>query len=173
MTTTKGTSISLVSSESVDATVDYAIAHPDVFITTTKSSGDWLASPDNTLWAPVKTEYDPCPAGWKVPAAYVVDSNKNRLYEQEAWSNLAEPVSVNYGVYLDTVRAWYPNTGYIGIDGRLLMVGQYCCYWSTSLRTLTTFAMVISSSSGKQVLNPVGGGNGRGYGSSVRCVEDK
>lgn len=173
ITTTKDTLPTLISSESVEATVDYAVAHPDVFITTTKTSGDWLASPDNTLWAPVKTEYDPCPAGWKVPAAYVVDSNKNRLYDQEAWSNLADPVSVNYGVYLDAVRAWYPNTGYIGLDGRLLMVGQYCCYWSTSLRTLTAFAMVISSSSGKQVLNPTGGGNGRGYGSSVRCVEDK
>ena len=173
MMTTKGSSLSLVSSEAVEATVDYAIAHPDSFITTTKGNGDWLASPDNTLWAQEKTEFDPCPAGWKVPAAYVVDSGNNRLYAQEAWSNLPEPTSVNYGIYLDTTQAWYPNTGYINLAGKLLMVGQYCCYWSTSLRTLTAFAMEISLSSGKQVLNPASGGNGRGDGFSVRCVEDK
>ena len=173
MTTTKGTSPTLVSSESVEATVDYAVAHPESFITNKRNSGDWLSTPDNTLWAQTKTVHDPCPAGWKIPAAYVTDSGNNRLYDQEAWSNLPDPSSVNYGIYLDTVHAWYPDNGYINLEGKLLMVGQYCCYWSYSLRTLTAFAMEISLSSGKQVLNPVSGGNGRGYGFSVRCVEDK
>lgn len=36
-------------------------------------ASDWVNHPDNTLWnsgsesAPIKTEYDPCPIGWRVP----------------------------------------------------------------------------------------------------------
>ena len=109
MSTTKA--ISQVSSESVDASVDYAVAHPNTYITTTKNNGDWLASPDVSLWAESKTVYDPCPPGWKVPSI-------------EAWSDLPEPSSADYGIYLDAVRAWYPDNGYMSLAGKLLMVGQ-------------------------------------------------
>ena len=172
MVTTKGSTISLVSSESVVATVDYANAHPDKFITTTKNSGDWLAEPVSSLWAQTKTVYDPCPAGWKIPAAFVLDSNNQHVYVQEAWSNLDDPSSANYGIYLNPVRAWYPDNGYIGISGALLMVGQYACYWSNSVRSLTAYAMEISLNSGRQEFNPSSGGKMRGEGHSVRCVKD-
>ncbi len=38
-----------------------------------RNSSDWLSSPDDKLWnsgteeSPVKTDYDPCPKGWRVP----------------------------------------------------------------------------------------------------------
>jgi len=28
---------------------------------------DWCENPDSTLWGPVKTQYDPCPVGFRVP----------------------------------------------------------------------------------------------------------
>ncbi len=170
MVTTKGT-ISSVSSESVEATVDYAIAHPDKFITTTKASGDWLAASVSTLWAQTKTVYDPCPAGWRIPAAVADDSS------QEAWSNVSYSSSDKYGVYLDSspVRAWYPDNGYISTSGALYMVGQQSLYWSNSTRSLTAYTMEVkySTSSGKQEFNPSRGSSMRGEGHSVRCIKDK
>ncbi len=57
-------------------TSDYAIANPKTFITNAASIaddgdgvGDWLAKADGTLWSDTaKTDYDPCPHGWRVPA---------------------------------------------------------------------------------------------------------
>lgn len=58
-------------------TVEYTIAHPTTFITNAAcvddengdGIGDWLSTPDNSLWSgTTKSLYDPCPYGWKVPA---------------------------------------------------------------------------------------------------------
>lgn len=64
-----------ISSEASDAekgTVSYTIAHPDVFLTANaEDGGDWLyGAGDNSLWGTdgAKTEYDPCPKGWRVPS---------------------------------------------------------------------------------------------------------
>lgn len=164
------------SSEDVNATVQYAIANPFTFITTTKNNGDWLAEPNNGLWAETKTVYDPCPAGWRVPSAYVIDSSKNHVTAQEAWSNLEYyRVGSNgsYGVYLDNRQAWYPNNGYLNLSGSLLMVGQYSCYWSCSPQSLATYAMEMSMTSSQLTFNPLCFGKVRGEGHSIRCVEDK
>lgn len=155
--------------------VDYAIAHPTTFITTTRNNGNWLSSPDNTLWAQSKSVYDPCPAGWRVPAAYVLDSSKNHISAQEAWTDLdyRRLTSGSYGVYLDGGLAWYPNNGYISLSGSLLMVGQYSCYWSNSPQSQATYAMEMSQTPSGPTFNPMCYGKVRGEGHSVRCVEDK
>lgn len=50
-------------------TIEFAIANPMSFILGAETSGyDWLyTSGNNELWGPEKTDYDPCPRGWKVP----------------------------------------------------------------------------------------------------------
>lgn len=60
---------------------------------------------DATLWGPVKTKYDPCPAGWRVPDRDVWDgidnsylSSDNRLYRI-----IPEPYAVP--------QAYYPMAG--------------------------------------------------------------
>lgn len=59
-------------------TVEYATAHPTVFIANEAAMADgearvadWLAVPNSTLWGDgvLKSNYDPCPAGWRVPTA--------------------------------------------------------------------------------------------------------
>ena len=59
-------------------TVEYTIANPMTFITNSAcvdsengdGIGDWLYTPNNTLWSgTTKSLYDPCPYGWRVPAA--------------------------------------------------------------------------------------------------------
>ena len=48
-------------------TVGESILHPTVL--GHMDDADWLTAPDNTLWQnDTKTIYDPCPAGYKVPA---------------------------------------------------------------------------------------------------------
>lgn len=184
MKTTKGESLTMVSSESVSATEDYAIAHPDTYITTTKNNGDWLAVPVHTLWGMTKTIYDPCPAGWKVPAAYVLDSNNAHVLAQEAWSDDAEllnpqrvgPREGIYGVYLrlnSAGSAWYPNNGYISLGGKLLMVGQFSCYWSCNPNSLATYCMEMSQAGSTLTYNGRVYGKVRGEGHSVRCIKDK
>ena len=154
---------------------DYATAHPTSFITTTRNTGNWNSSSNNnTLWTQTKTVNDPCPAGWRVPAAYVLNSQQHVL-AQEAWSNLdyRRVASGSYGVYLDGSLAWYPNNGYITTAGALLMVGQFSCYWSCSPQAHATYAMEMSQTAVGLTFNPCSYGKIRGEGHSVRCVEDK
>ena len=176
MKTTAGSDLKVVASEDVEATVDYAIEHPDTYITTTKNNGDWLAKPNDTLWGQTKTIYDPCPAGWRVPAAYVLNSSNVHVSAKEAWSELTykREASGIYGVYLDGRKAWYPNNGYISLAGKLLMVGQYSCYWSCSLNSRATYAMEMSQTSPTNLtFKEYQYGKVRGEGHSVRCVQDK
>lgn len=70
-TSTRSFSLSYVASSSSEGTIEYATANPTHFIVgVEKSKYDWLyASRNNGLWTTAdgkKTEYDPCPAGWKV-----------------------------------------------------------------------------------------------------------
>lgn len=66
-------------------TVEYTIANPMTFITNAAcvdaesgdGIGDWLATPNNELWSgTTKSLYDPCPYGWRVPAASDFDCLK-------------------------------------------------------------------------------------------------
>ena len=51
-------------------TLDYSIAHPNVFISSNDNTCDWLTTDgskqNKTLWGETKTIYDPCPVGYKV-----------------------------------------------------------------------------------------------------------
>ena len=66
--------------ESVKNTVEYAVAHPEVYIRASSRNSDWLLeAPQRYLWGvnfeeqsliaknPMKTIYDPCPVGYCVP----------------------------------------------------------------------------------------------------------
>jgi len=160
---------------SESATVLYSVRHPATFIATSRHNGNWIEIPDNTLWSSSKTIYDPCPPGWRVPDAYVIDSDKQHVRSSEAWTDLDySRVAANelYGVFLDNKKAWYPNNGYISLSGELLMIGQYSCYWSCSPNSQASFAMEQSRTPSGLTFNPSCYGKVRGEGHSVRCVED-
>ena len=59
-----------VTPEQAKVSSDFADANPTVYIDVTGSDGmkDWLDVSDETRWATTKGMYDPCPAGWRVPA---------------------------------------------------------------------------------------------------------
>ena len=169
-------------STDINSTVEYSIAHPDVFITSV--NGCWLIDAVNSLWGvtskgsvetAVKSIYDPCPPGWKVPRARVM-SGTLHVVEEEAWTNVPYNQS-SLGVRLDTEstdKAWYPNNGYISRDGNILMVGQYSCYWSCSpYAGGQAFGMQMSKDmAGNLTYNPIQYGKLTGEGHSVRCIKD-
>ena len=83
-------------------------------------------STDNTLWASVKTKYDPCPAGWRVP-----DGGPDGV-----WSGFgAYSQDVTNGAYFDapcsTPRAFYPRGGYAYFgDSKVYFHGSTSYHWS-------------------------------------------
>ena len=81
-------------------TVAWSIANPLTPIKGIESNAfDWLyAGHDDELWSEsVKTEYDPCPAGWRVADASVFATlSLNATYDAMAW----EELQPQYGVML-------------------------------------------------------------------------
>lgn len=162
----------------VAVNVAYAIAHPTEYITST--DGHWLTQEDNTLWNSVKNDYDPCPAGWKVPSCYSYTAGVGHNFEQEAWGGVSythyQDAARGYGVYFKLAnggQSWYPNTGYISIGGQLLMVGQYSIYWSCDPMGSNVYGLEILQNMGVTILTPSQGGKYRGEGHAVRCIKDK
>lgn len=165
-------------------TVDYSVKHPTTYFTVAES---WIYN--NSLWGERKTDYDPCPIGWKVPNAYSYTAAQGHITAEEAWSEvpyLRTPVydypAPNayfpyYGALFelegDNGRAWYPNTGYITLAGSLVMVGQYSCYWSYSPMGGNSYALELSQNSSREMtLSPYQWGKYRNEGHAVRCIQD-
>lgn len=131
-----------VKSDSMTGTVEYAVAHPMVFIRSNDFNGDWYytgsSAVDDKLWNSEKSVYDPCPAGYRVP-----DGGRDGVWAKafgQAQNIKMEFDSVNYGYdfggsstfqMTEDPTCWYPSAGfttyvdglpihYIGVYGRYL-----------------------------------------------------
>ena len=89
-------------------------------------------------WGKIKTVYDPCPLGWKVPnggvdgvwrkaAGYTKDLHEFPLVQESKGYSFSEFVEGD-GI------AWYPAAGYWS-DNKLQQVGLNGCYWASSGET--------------------------------------
>ena len=135
---------------------------------------DWLTPQDDNLWNsgtednPVKTEYDPCPDGWRVPtyselselrtnySSWTTDENGQTGY----WFSGTEPYSES------VPRVFFPAAGYrYDDDGSANGRGGSGCYWSSI--TDSSYANYIYFGSSN-----VGMGHySRADGFSVRCLQ--
>ena len=126
--------------------VDYAVANPHKFILG-NAGGDWLASKDNSLWTSVKTMYDPCPAGWRVPdggynGGVGVSAMADGIWAKAGFTRqgltpFAEGDSGKIGKIFSTpfcsAPTWYPAAGSIeNKGGTLYEVGVDGIYHSVS-----------------------------------------
>ena len=128
--------------------------------------GDWLKYPDDKLWNsgtednPVKTQYDPCPTGWRVPTY----TELNNLYKSKN-SSSAEKYNGQIGYWFSgassyTDKVFLPAAGYLfWLDGDAMGRGKLCIYWS-------------SSAGDSYYANAQSVGMARTYGNAVRCVQE-
>ena len=134
---------------------------------------DWLSSPDDELWNsgtesdPVKTEYDPCPEGWRVPTYEELDElNDNR----SSWTT-DENVQIGYWFsgsksYSSSVpRIFFPAAGYRDSTSDASDRGRYGIYWSSRPNVNDAYYLGFTSSLTNMY------NNYRAYGFSVRCVQ--
>ncbi|MFD1629285.1 hypothetical protein [Pseudopedobacter beijingensis] len=169
--------------------INYFIANPTTFISNTNASDGWANNSNlqelkiyENLWGynsalgdNVKTIYDPCPVGFKVPS-----------YDGDVWGNMSlqnSPVVTNipeqpagrlYTSIDGIQKGFYPAAGQrLHESGQLSYVGMLGSYWSS-------FSYFTSFMQGRalRMETPVGGTAtirtnikvGTAYGASIRCA---
>ena len=148
----------------------------NVFFTCPDDLYDWLYSQNNALWnsgtedSPVKTEYDPCPAGWRVPTY----AELNELYRnRSSWTenDLGQNgywFSVPSSYSSEVAQVFFPAAGFRHYgNGDALDRGYSGDYWSS--RPNGSYAYRLSFFDGSAHMNDFGS---RAGGYSVRCVQN-
>ena len=145
----------------------------NVFYTCTDFPYDWLYSPNDALWnsgtedSPVKTEYDPCPTGWRVPTDAELRNLKNNY---SSWTSVDGQLGIWFSgssAYSSSApQLFLPAAGYNGYGGYSNERGCYGLYWSSSPYDYHVYSLGFRGSD-------IGmGGGQRASGRSVRCVQE-
>ena len=147
----------------------------NVFFTgTDEYDYDWLYPQDNKLWnsgtesKPVKTEYDPCPEGWRVPTYAELDELNNNY---SSWTTDDNGQSGRWfsgpSSYTATVpKVFFPAAGYRNSDGDANSRGYNGNYWSSRAGDTGAYGLYFRSSDVYMSYS------GRAGGCSVRCVQE-
>lgn len=135
---------------------------------------DWLVTQNNGLWnagtedAPVKTVYDPCPTGWRVPTCAELEALS------ENHSSCATNGAGQTGYWFsgrsayseDVPQVFFPAAGIYG-SGSATDRGYQGNYWSSSAEDNTqTYYLLLYGSNVRMNWGI------RVPGNSVRCVQD-
>ena len=140
-------------------------ANPTTFYTS-------MSLPDGS-WDSLKTIYDPCPAGWRVP-----DGDENGVWSKAVGSS-AEYSGYPYdstnegmnffGMFGADQTIWYPASGYREHhDGSFSNVGKNGYYWSASPSNANAYYLFFSIHGSVYPSND----DYRAYGFSVRCLQE-
>ena len=165
---------STVSSNSSNGTIEYATAHPTTFITYNNSNGDWYYTGDsstgNTRWTTsetVKSIYDPCPAGWRVP-----DGGSNGIWSKAGFADTPyDNTNKGFSFSISSPSTtWYPASGYRSYNqGSLSNVGYDGYYWSASPDRSFAYYLYFDNDG---YVNPAKLHGFHAYGQSVRCLQE-
>ena len=134
------------------------------------ADGDWMAPSDDLIWNsgteqnPIKTEYDPCPEGWRVPTYTefkLLSKNKYKSNSEEGW------FSGEYS-YLDNIPKVYlpPCGARSNYNGNVYERPGSGRYWSSTV--YTSGYISGAHSDGGSYINLGERANGHG----VRCVQE-
>ena len=175
-----------VKSDATSGTIENSIAHPMTFITANSANDDWCytgnESVDNTRWKSVKTVYDPCPPGYRVP-----DGDQEGIWAKacKKWEWFFETADEDsdYGYNFgssgsfvnklsEAEECWYPVTGgTLSGEGKLLYSLNNCICWSCTTKEGFASVLVISRFDEKILIQPAGQ-NIHCTGNSVRCMKE-
>ena len=146
----------------------------DKFYLVLESPHDWSKVQKDDLWnsgtdsSPVKTKYDPCPEGWRVPTYAEHDElNNNYSSFMTVGGQKGRYLCGDY-TYLDNApQIFFPAAGSRSVnDGTATSRGNYGRYWSSSPGSTGAYYLYFYSSY-------VGMTNhDRAVGYSVRCVQE-
>ena len=149
----------------------YAVKNPLTFIYNTTDLRDWYTNSstyqDNTLWGDedIKSPYDPCPKGWKIPAdasSTFGDFATSTMTVSGSGTNVA-----NGSKYIH--MGWFPASGGRRLNsGIFYYVGSRGYCWSASQNDAYTKYLYYDMSG---VVNP-GTVSGRALGFPVRCIQE-
>ena len=136
------------------------------------SSNDWITPQDDALWNsgteddPVKTEYDPCPEGWRVPTyaeLNALKANKSSWTTEDGQNGYWFSGSASYSASVS--RVFFPAAGNRNLYGGVGDRGSYGFYWSSRPYSNYAFYLCFYSSD----INMYD--YYRAFGYSVRCVQ--
>lgn len=148
-------------------TVTPDTARPNVFYRTEDSPKDWNAVPNSYIWrtsSSQKTEYDPCPAGWKVPVP--LDFNMLILSATKSWNSSAKALVFTSGSAAVTL----PAAGYRAgesAEAPATARGTMGYYWTSMATTEGAYSLEFDAVAANSTAE-----NNRQCGMSVRCVKE-
>lgn len=175
-----------VKSDATSGTIENSIAHPMTFITANSANDDWCytgnESVDNTRWKSVKTVYDPCPPGYRVP-----DGGQEGIWAKacKKWEWFLETADEDsdYGYNFgssgsfvnklsEAEECWYPVTGgTLSGEGELIFSLNNCICWSCTTKEGFASVLVISRFDEEILIQPASRLD-LGSGNSVRCMKE-
>ena len=157
----------------VDITIGQAESCANNFYYNSDSPFDWLNSSNDLLWnrqtdeVPIKTNYDPCPEGWRVPTYLEFEElsqNKSEevIIDGQAgyWFSGATPYAE------DVPRIFFSAAGKRGTSGTASLRGSSGYYWS-SKPIKTTYQLAAYAFCLDYMTTSY-----RANGHSVRCVKE-
>lgn len=134
---------------------------------------DWLSPKDDALWNsgtetdPIKTKYDPCPKGWRVPTFTELNKLKTNISFWTTNQGLLGYWFSGGTPYSESVpRVFLPTAGYRAVDGFAYGRGFFGEYWSSCpCRNSAHQLDIIGTQAGIH-------DTWRASGCSVRCVQE-
>ena len=159
----------IIKSGPVSLNEGQSISNSNVFYKVNKSPYNWLDYKNDTLWNagtesnPIKTEYDPCPEGWRVPTITELENLiENSLpWDGGYWFSGSSLYSSNSPkIFFPAAGMQHCNTEYGEYRG------LYGYYWSSSTYTSHSCDLEFSSDFNES------GASYRAYAISVRCVQE-
>lgn len=151
--------------------------HKDIyfntFFTSSESPYDWLSPQDDKLWnsgteeEPVKTEYDPCPEGWRVPTYAELKTLATHSSSYVTESSLKGHWFSGKYTYLEGCpKSFFSTAGGRDDDGDIYgRGGTDGFYWSC--RPNNDYAYGLGMNGGRTFMSHIS----RASGYSVRCVQ--
>ena len=135
---------------------------------------DWLYIQNNNLWNsgteenPIKTKYDPCPNGWRVPT---LNELETLTYHTSEWTTNPEGQPGYYysgsKTYdIDIPQIFFPAAGYRGGDACAFNRGLYGYYWSSKPSNTSAYYLMLYKYRTAKIDNFFA----QQMGYSIRCV---